>query len=233
MLPTDVPEYRVQTKPSLVEHWRHLVEIAALVTAAIWAFYVFVYQERIKPASEPPRLQLGTNVVHEPLQGGKELVTINVTFKSVGSTDISMGVLLVNAYGVNYKNGSTGGSQAIQPTTGVAIVNQGLSSSNPTLLYSHIALWPPLGALRTPLWVLQGEQFTIAEPFVIERGKYDTLRLSYAFCYQRTDDVAASTYRPKRAPDGGFDVHDVIAQAGAHAGLHCGGTPIYNGEYAL
>ena len=33
---------------------RHVVEAVAIVGAALWAFYVFVYQERIKPASATP-----------------------------------------------------------------------------------------------------------------------------------------------------------------------------------
>ncbi len=235
MLPTGVPEYRVHTTPSLVEHWRHLVEIIALITAAVWAFYVFVYQERIKPALEPARLHVSTNLTHEALQGGKELVTIYVTIKNIGSIDASMAGLIVNAYGVKYKGGTSGGSRDIKPASGVTIVNNGLASDDPKLLYSHLALWPPFGAShgRRPLWVPQGEDISIADPLVIERGAYDTVRVTYAFCYQRNDDNAVSAYNPKRTPDGGFDVMDLLAASGAHAGLHCGGTPFYNGEYAL
>jgi len=82
--PNSVPEYRVYSEPSPVEHWRHLVEIVALVTAAVWVFYVFVYRERIKPSGEPPRLEPVVSIVHEPLQGGKELVTIAATLKNSG-----------------------------------------------------------------------------------------------------------------------------------------------------
>jgi len=57
-------ELHVHSHPSRVEHWRHLVEIAALTVAAIWGFYVFVYQERIKPASEPAELQALVSLDH-------------------------------------------------------------------------------------------------------------------------------------------------------------------------
>ena len=116
MLPAGVPEYRVQTKPSLVEHWRHLVEIVALLTAAVWAFYVFVYQERIKPAAEPPRLQMSTNVSREALHGGKELVTINVTLKNTGSNDVAIGAVLVNAYGLRYRSGGPAAPRETNPS---------------------------------------------------------------------------------------------------------------------
>jgi hypothetical protein len=33
---------------------RDIVEIVAIVAAGIWAFYVFVYENRIKPTLQPP-----------------------------------------------------------------------------------------------------------------------------------------------------------------------------------
>lgn len=232
MTPNDVPEYRVHTKPSPVEHWRHLVEIVALVTAAVWAFYVFVYQERIKPAGELPRFLVSATATHEPLQGGKELVTVNVSLKNVGTNDVAMAALIVNAYGVNYKSNATGAAQEIRAASGVTIVNRGVRGSDPALLYSRLSLWQPLGSTRT-LRVPQGEDLPFSEPFVIPRGTYDTLRILYAYCSQRNDDTSASIYQPKRTPDGGFDVQDLMAASGAHAGLRCGGTSYYIGEYAL
>jgi hypothetical protein len=232
MLPTDVPEYRVHTQPSRVEHWRHLVEIVTLVTAAVWAFYVFVYQERIKPASELPSLQVSASVAHEPLHGGKELVTINVTLNDTGSNDVSMASLLVNAHGVLYK-GSASEAQEIRPANGITIVSHTLRGSDPELLYSHFSLWEPLGATRRTLRLPKGEQLSFAEPFVIERGRYDTLRVTYAYCYQRYDDETVSVYKPKRTPDGAFEIRDVVAANATHAGLRCGGTNSYAGEYAL
>jgi len=232
MLPTDVPEYRVHTKPSPVEHWRHLVEIIALVTAAVWGFYVFVYQERIKPAGEPPRLQVSANVTHETLQGGKELVTISVTLKNTGSTDISVGTLLVDAYGTHYNAEAAHESREIRPASGIRIVNRGLMSVAPVLLYSHLSQWEPLGA-RQSLRLPTGEELTFAEPFVIRRHAYDTLRVTYAYCYQRSDNPAVTAYDPKRIPDGAFDIRDMLRANGLHEGLRCGGTLSYNGEYAL
>jgi hypothetical protein len=232
MPPNEITEYRIHTKPSLVEHWRHLVEIVALITAAIWGFYVFVYQERIKPAGEPPRLQVSTSVTHEALQSGKELITIDVTLKNTGSTDISMGVLLVNAYGIRYEREDTRELYEIRPATGVTIENRGLRNAAPTLLYSHLSRWTPFGVahdLRLPI----GEDLTFSQPFVIERQAYETLRLSYAYCYQRSDDRAATTSIPRRDQDGAFDIRNVLAANEVHAGLHCGGTLSYLGEYAL
>jgi hypothetical protein len=231
MLPSDVPEYSVRTKLSPVEHWRHVAEIVALITAAVWAFYVFVYQERIKPAGEPPRLQFSTSVTHQALQDGKELVTVGVTMKNTGATDISMGAVLVNAYGVRYKRDVAGITQQIQPASGITIVNRGLSNDTPALLYSHLSLWKAFGANRQ-FKLNVGEEVRLDEPFVIKRGAYDTLRTTDAHCYQRSDDAAVVAYSPKRAPDQSFNVVDIVAN-GRHAGMTCAGSSYYTGEYAL
>lgn len=231
MLPSEVPEYRVHTKLSRVEHWRHLVEIVALVTAAVWGFYVFVYQERIKPAGEPPRMEFSTNVTHEALQGDKELVTINVTMKNTSAAEIAIGGLLLNAYGVFYKSGSAG-EEDLHPMPGISVVNRGLPSVPPALLYAHLAMWQPLGTSR-PLTLPIGEQLNVAESFAVKRHLYDTVRLQFAYCYQRSDDRAVTAYVPKRTPGGGFDVKSMLKLRDLHAGLRCGGTLTYSGEYAL
>lgn len=233
MLPAEVPEYRVHTKLSRVEHWRHVLEIVALIAAAIWAFYVFIYQERIKPAGEPPRLQVSTRVVHDVIEGGKELVTIKVTLKNTGATEISMGALLVNAYGVRYANDGKRESGEFHPARGITIINRGLSSAAPVLLYSHLSQWQPLGVARQTLRLPAAQELTFEQPFVIERRAYETLRITYGYCYQRLDNRNATALVPRRTRDGAFDVRDILRANGVYAGLRCGGTLSYNGEYAL
>ena len=232
MDPTGVPEYRVYTTPSRVEHWRHLIEIAAFVIAAVWAFYVFVYQERIKPASEPARVQFSSTTTHEALPNNKELVEISMTLKNTGSSDAALGALLVNAYGVRYP-GSSGGEELLTiPNIGVAVVNRGVKGSTPVLLYSHLILWTPLSSQREAK-IPPGQDVSLNETFVVERGKYDTVRQIHADCYQRYDNTLVTAYHPKRSPDGGFDVQDVLHQSKAHAGIRCTGNYPNGSENAL
>ncbi len=233
MLPAEVPEYRVHTKLSRVEHWRHVLEIVALIAAAIWAFYVFIYQERIKPAGEPPRLQVDTRVSHDALEGGTELVTIKTTLKNTGSTDIAMGALLVNAYGMRYASDGTRESREFHPSRGITIINRGLRSAAPVLLYSHLSQWQPLGITRQILRLPIAQELTFERSFVIERRTYETMRITYGYCYQRQDNQTTTTFVPRRARDGAFDVRDILRANGLYVGLRCGGTLSYNGEYAL
>jgi hypothetical protein len=41
---------------------RDVVEIAAIVAAGLWAFYVFVYENRIKPSFLPPELAVTASI---------------------------------------------------------------------------------------------------------------------------------------------------------------------------
>lgn len=231
MLPTDVPEYRVHTTPSRIEHWRHLVEIVALIAAAVWAFYVFVYQEKVKPAGEPAYMQFSSSLAHEPLPANKELVTITINLKNTGSNDIAMAALITNAYGVRYADHGAGKWEESR-IGGVMTVNDNVRGDTPALLYSHLTLWAPLGAHRD-VRLPKSEVVTLNESFVIERGQYDTVRLTHAYCYQRYDNQLVTAYQPRRSPDAGFDIPALLRESGVHAGLRCGGMYPNGGEYAL
>ncbi len=84
-------ELHVHSHPSRVEHWRHLIEIAALCIAAIWGFYVFVYQERIKPAGAPVELQTMVTLEHTTLRSNKEFIKVGVRMRNIGSTPLELG----------------------------------------------------------------------------------------------------------------------------------------------
>jgi hypothetical protein len=95
-------DLHVHSHPSPVEHWRHLVEIVALAAAAVWALYIFVYQERIKPASAPPEVQTIISVDHTTIGSGKELVKVSARMKNAGEAPFAMVGMVVNVYGIRY-----------------------------------------------------------------------------------------------------------------------------------
>jgi hypothetical protein len=222
-------EVHVYSHGSPLAKWRQIIEIAALVIAAIWAFYVFIYKERIKPAAEAPNIQILRSVTHEVLPRGKELVII--TLKNLGAVDVEMGGLIVNAYGVRYSD-RTSDSAPAERTTGLMTANHGLVDAKPVLLYTYSAIWIPLGSTR-PFKILSQDTFTIPMSFVIHSGSYDTLRLNFARCDQRADNLLVTPYVPRLLKDGAFDVSSIIAEDGAHSGLECGGTLYTGGEFAL
>jgi hypothetical protein len=186
--------------PSRVEHWRHVIEIAAIVVAAAWAFYVFVYQERIKPATAKPELLHTITVEHSALGNGKEFVKVAAEFKNVGISDVQLDGVIVNVYGIHY--GSNAGKQIEQPMSGIDKTNFGLTASRPVPLYSFFDEWPSMGAKKPASPVISpGLTWTESFAFAIHAGQYDSVNILFYVCYSRpTSHVWTS---PEiREPDG-------------------------------
>ncbi len=210
-------ELHVRSHPSVVEHWRHLVEIVALLAAAAWGLYVFVYQERIKPANAVPDVQRVATVTHEDLPQNKEFVNVNIDMKNLGQTTAELGGLVVNVYGSRYtqRNGNT----VKTPVQGLATRNLTLSKTKPVLLYSFFDVWRPLGDSR--VFLLEPGQ-VIEEPFdfAVHAGSYDVVALQILFCYARPGSQVWPTTRESRA-DGSFWAHFANGSQTDHPGLLC------------
>jgi hypothetical protein len=95
-------DYRIETRLSRIEHWRIAIEIAALIVAAAWGLYVFVYQERIKPALAPALLEPNISVTHTLTASGQEFVAVDCELKNIGATEVSLVGVAVSAYGTRF-----------------------------------------------------------------------------------------------------------------------------------
>lgn len=170
--------------PSRVEHWRHVIEIVAIVIAAVWAFYVFVYQERIKPATAAPELQHAISVEHNALSDGKEFVKIAVEFKNVGISMVQLDGVIVNVYGIHY--GSRTARQSEQPLSGIDKTSFGLIASRPVPLYSFFDEWPSMGAHKPGAPVISpGTSWTESFAFAIHTGQFDAVNALFYSCVSR------------------------------------------------
>jgi len=166
----EVPEYRVHNEPSRVEQWRHLVEIVALIGAAVWAVYVFVYQERLKPASEAPELQPSVAVHHEMVSGGNEFVKVDFDIKNDAHVPAMIDGLVVNVYGTR------------------------------VLLYSYFDVWKPFGAPASKRFsgFPPGQFFRESFVFGIKPGSYNVAKIVWTLCYSPDSDRVFGNARVRR-----------------------------------
>jgi hypothetical protein len=203
--------------PSRVEHWRHVIEIAAIVVAAAWAFYVFVYQERIKPATAEPQLLHSIAVEHYALEGGKELVKVAVEFKNVGISDVQPDGVIVNVYGIHY--GSRAARQIEQPLGGIDKTSFGLIASRPVPLYSFFDEWSSMGGDKPRRIVITpGLTQTESFAFAIYGGQYDAVNLLFNWCYSRPTSRVWTSPEIRQA-----DGTSLWQLPKDHEGLDCGG----------
>lgn len=78
----------LSSTPQTISIVKNIVEVAAIVIAAIWAFYVFVYQEHIRPAQEPSVLTITANISPERSIQGLVPVRIHFETKNTGQSTV-------------------------------------------------------------------------------------------------------------------------------------------------
>lgn len=215
-------DVHVHSHPSKVEHWRHVAEIAAILVAAVWALYVFVFQEQIKPARELPELQAVWFVDHQALPHGAELVRVNIVAKNMGTQEMYIAGAIVSVYGIRY--GATPRAWGTSLSHGFGVVNHSLPETTTTLLYSYVHAFAEF----------HGTGFANVEPqtgftrnysFAIPSHVYDAVKLKWIACQTKYGDRTWPV-SIVRTPDGAYaftgtenasglfcysDVHDAFA----------------------
>lgn len=182
MADPDEPKiYHVHTHPSGAELWRHIIEIVAFIVAAGWAFYIFVYQERIKPADTAPQVQFNVNVIHQPTASGAEFVSLIVEMRNVGSIPFKPAGFAIAAYGYRYLPKMTR-SVFVSMRRNVVTLRHSLAESAPDLLQSTYTTFAPFGS-NAPSLLRAGGQSTGRFGFGIPRNKYDGIYVKYKWCY--------------------------------------------------
>ncbi len=94
-----------QTIRLVEDRWttiRHVVEALAIVAAGAWAFYTFFYQEKIKPAGEPPSLSLVPHVTRLGRDARRDFVDVSFDFRNTGKTELDIAADGWNVWGIRY-----------------------------------------------------------------------------------------------------------------------------------
>ncbi|HET7814734.1 MAG TPA: hypothetical protein VFL13_10220 [Candidatus Baltobacteraceae bacterium] len=210
-------ELHVHSHPSGVEHWRHLTEIVALVIAAVWGFYVFIYQENIKPAGEPVELETTLSVDHTPLQSNKEFIRVGIQMKNIGNPPLELGGLVVNAYGVKYT--SRTGEHIEKSISGIVEESRALVPGKPVLQYTFADTWRAFGGQRAAA-LLPGADFPETFVFAIPPRTFDVVKIEYFVCWSRPRSKVWNVPVDRQA-DGSFWFRGAVSAENVHAGLRC------------
>jgi hypothetical protein len=204
-MPPDEPRepYHVHTHPSGAEYWRHVIEIVAFIVAAAWAFYVFIYQERIKPAETAPQQQFNIAISHQPVPSGSEFVSVNIEVRNVGTVPFKIAGYVVAAYGYHYVPKIT---QTVfrSMRRNVTTLRRTLAESAPDLLQSIYATFSSFGSNQPTALILPGGNFSTHEGFGIPRNKYDAIFLKYKLCVVWADNTRVYNPHPYRDATGAY-----------------------------
>ncbi|HTZ54980.1 MAG TPA: hypothetical protein VMB20_07935 [Candidatus Acidoferrum sp.] len=100
-----MPEQKPRAIRLVEDPWatlRHLVEVLALIAAGAWAFYTFIYQEKIKPASEPAILDDTITVQRVGHDRTRDILEVSIHLHNGGKTEIEVAANGYNVWGDRY-----------------------------------------------------------------------------------------------------------------------------------
>ena len=81
---------------------RHVVEAVAILAAGVWAFYTFIYQEKIKPAGEPAAVNLSVTVSSLGHDRDRDYIRLAYVIRNTGKTEIDIAADVYNVWGERY-----------------------------------------------------------------------------------------------------------------------------------
>jgi|SRR5579863_8581314 len=170
-------EHKPHTIHLVEDPWamlRHVVEVLALVAAGAWAFYTFIYQERIKPASEPAALDDTITVQRVGGDRLRDILVVSVRLHNDGKTEIEIAADGFNVWGDRY-------AKVVKRSVLNASTIQTVSNDYPRISHELIRSYVELreaaangnrhrGTTLEPDGVV-----TIPYTIVIPRGVYDVI----------------------------------------------------------
>lgn len=180
---------------------RHIIEAAALIAAGVWAFYTFIYQEKIKPAGDPAVMVETISVQRIGQDRTRDILEVSVNWHNTGKTEIEVAADGFNMWGDRY-------AHAVSHTYQSAGNKYILANDDPLVSHQLIRAY---GELRdTAIGGLHGVHTTIAPDniitvqytVVIPRGKYDVIQAQVLIVPVKTPVRPRPSVQIVRGPDG-------------------------------
>jgi hypothetical protein len=156
---------------------RDVVEVIAIVAAGIWAFYVFAYENRIKPSLADPNVDVSAAMHKLSERNGLVGVGLDVQFHNVGTVRAHFLGLAVNVYGERI----TAGEPRVAPKSRGLLAYDFTGfyrSAAPVPVYSY-ALITNLGDPQSlqDLPLDPGNSVKYERTFYVPKGRFDLLTL--------------------------------------------------------
>lgn len=184
---------------------RHIVEIVAIVAAGVWAFYTFIYEERIKPAHEPLASVETVTMVREGHIRNLDIIRVHVTIQNVGKTQFDTVAASLNVTGYRY-----GPAEPLtKSVTGQFISEDVAEKKQPHSIFSYVQLYD--AAVNGPHdyhnivdpGSITGASYVLAIP----HGRYDVLHAVFQYWPHKTPVPQRYRIGIKRSEDGSYDVN--------------------------
>ncbi len=158
-----------------IKQWRHGAEIVAILAAGVWAFYTFIYEERIKPLSEPGLITVNVTSDVSRSNPAYEFARFHIRFENPGTRTMDVAAESDNVYGAQIIGkrapAHLGTEWSISPL--LSLIDKQLVSST-GYLRAGAAGGPP-----THILLRTNEFYTEDITVVVPHGRYAALHMKW------------------------------------------------------
>lgn len=183
---------------------RDVVEIVAILAAGIWALYVFAYEQRIKPANEPPSLLVAGSLHRVGERNGLVQVGFNGSVRNTGHTDVAIVALGISANGVRYTANGTPLLNHASP--GLTLYQRDARVSSRVPVYRQIELTRFVDKrYGGGITVSPGEAVPFSGIFIVKRAEFDAITLYGSIAYAKVGIDGGYPTKISFTPDGAIE----------------------------
>jgi hypothetical protein len=170
---------------------RDIVEVVAIIAAGLWAFYVFIYENRIKPSFSPPDVSISATMQKTSQHAGRIGVRLKTEFHNVGTVPIYFTGWAVTVLGQRV----TPAKRPLPPTLSEANTKETIETfylrSKGTPVYGYGSI-TELGnpSSQTGFSLLVGQDIAQEEAFFVPAGRFDVLTVYVSARYPKAGEGA-------------------------------------------
>lgn len=163
---------------------RDVVEVVAIVAAGIWALYVFVYEQRIKPASEPPAVLLTGSMQKVGQHNGLVQISYSATVRNIGHADVYLIGEGFVAVGITYS--AHGAPSREQPLPGLSQYQRDARIASQSVVYRVAELTRfANAAYNNGFDVAPGVEVPFHGIILVKTGQVDSIVLYGSLAYTK------------------------------------------------
>jgi hypothetical protein len=179
-----------------------VAQTAALVLAGAWGFYVFVYQERIKPAAAAPSLEITFRLERAgTLRGGAPVVRTVLRFHNTGTVATDVYAEAYTLFGVRY---GTPRATRHRVDDGEVVDDASLPKAKPELVYGSTLLRDAVrgGTSGRHIFLRPGDAFDELSYIAIPPGRFQAVSGEAHVVTGRVKRTGSVAIRRVRGPAG-------------------------------
>ncbi len=169
---------------------RDVVEIVAIVAAGVWAFYVFVYENRIKPGFAEPQITFATTMHRTSRHGNLLGIDVRTEIRTIGTVRANLLGFALTVNGQRVEAAHPERTPELVPSAHPyeAVLARFYRLTKPQPVYGYAYLTNLADPRTSKAWSFgPGDAVTQERVFYVPAGRYDVLTANVDAAWVKTD----------------------------------------------